>query len=127
MKITRSRTGIAPKWFPFIEDWEMCIASSACPEFKKACRKVFRSRRTQLDQMSDEQKEALIVKAAAAHLLKDWRGAEDDDGEPIPYTAERGVEIFEDPEYHHVYEFVLTTAGDWQQYLKALEEEAEGN
>lgn len=127
VRISKSRTSLAPKWFPFIEDWELCIASSACPEFKKACREVFKTRRTHLNQMSDEAKEKLIVKAAAAHLLKDWRGAEDDDGEPIPYAVERGVEMFEDPEYHHVYEFVLTTAGDWQQHLKELQEEAEKN
>ena len=127
MQIHKSRASIEPKWFPFMEDWELLIASSSCPSFKKACRDVFKSRRTQLTQMSDEEKEALIVKASAAHLLKDWRGAEGPDGEPIPYTVERGVEIFRDPEYHHVYEFVLSTAGDWQQYLKALEEEAEGN
>jgi hypothetical protein len=69
-----------------------------------------------------------VLKECAAHdLLKDWENVNDDEDKPIAYTPERGLEVFRDPRYRDVYQFVMDTAADAAIYRKELAESARGN
>jgi len=38
------------------------------------------------------------IQMVSSYLLLDWRGIEDDNGDPVPFSAERAKEILSDPD-----------------------------
>jgi len=128
-KLRALRATTEPKWFEYVEEVELLIASSGCPEFKQAARAAFKPHRRRLraGQITDKEKEDIVKSAAAEHLLRGWRGLEDDSDESLEYSPAVALELFVDPELYDLYDFVLEKAGDWQEYLKELQEEAGKN
>jgi len=61
----------------------------------------------------------IMKESVAMTILKDWANLEDDDGEPIPFSVEKAIEIFSDPAYQDFYDFVLTTASRRNLYREA--------
>lgn len=48
----------------------------------------------------------LDVEATAKTILMDWDGVDGEDGKPIPYTYEKGIEFLSDPAYDDVFRAV---------------------
>jgi hypothetical protein len=69
----------------------------------------------------------VLKQCAAEELLKGWENVTDDDDKPIEYSPERGLDVFRDPRYRDLYEFVMATAADAAIYRKELAEGARGN
>ena len=69
-----------------------------------------------------------IAKTVAAHCVcKNWRGMDGDDGEPLPYSSETALEIFNDPRYAHYWEHVQGESGLDDEYIAESMEGAAGN
>lgn len=54
----------------------------------------------------------ITARAIAETLLLDWKGIEDDAGQPVPYSQETALEWAEDPEYTSFFSAIEREAND---------------
>jgi len=80
-----------------------------------------------VEEISPSAVEAIQMKAMAKHILLDWRGITDDNGEEIPFSPEKAYEIISDPQYRDFYTLVQTLAADAKNFLDEAEGVDEGN
>jgi len=66
-------------------------------------------------------------KATAKYLLLDWRNLHDDDGNEIPYSETKALELLSDPQYDEFLELVLEYAQDTEIFRAEDEADAEKN
>ena len=107
----------------------LCVASINSKAYKQAREQAMkpylrdmRSGTLTYDDISE-----ILKPAAAEHLLLGWRGLEDDQGKPIPYSVGKALEYFKDPRFDEFYRFVLEIAGEAEVYRQAVLEESEKN
>ena len=115
-----------PKWHDFALDVALQIQRSGTPEYDRYFRKLLRTTRAARGQTpSDEEIETAEKKAMARHCLVGWRGIEDDDGKPIPYSERQALAYFDDPKTYDLYRFVRTVAQvEAVANLEAVEDDA---
>lgn len=63
----------------------------------------------------------------AHHVLRDWSGLEGDDGQPLPFSPAKALELFAHPKLADLYAFVVETARNEDAYREAALEDARGN
>ena len=117
-------------WVPFAEGIEVCIASLNSERFKAARRRLLKPHLRQLRAGTGEAGEKileLIKPAVARFIVVDWRNLQDDDGRPIPYSADKCLELFGDPTLQDFYAWVLNTAGESELFRQELLDDAEKN
>lgn len=68
-----------------------------------------------------------IKEAMAKHVLLDWSGITDDEGNEIRYSAEKALEFFNDPSLRVFYQFVREMAVDESNFRLETFEESAGN
>ena len=122
-------------WVDYVDGARLLVARTGNKHFRDYCRarfgKVGRTFRAEelLTQKNKNgttsREEAIVREGVAKHVLRDWEGIEDDDGNPLPYTPEQGLEAFE--KYPEFLDDVLSVAGDVQNFKDAGVEEATGN
>ena len=66
-------------------------------------------------------------RGVAQYVLRDWSGLEDDDGQPLKYSAEKALELFAHPKLADLYAFVVEAARHEDAYREAALEDARGN
>ena len=60
---------------------------------------------------ADETKaEDVFMRSIAEGVITGWQNLEDDDGKPIPFSAEKAYEIFGNEEYRDFYDFICDTS-----------------
>lgn len=124
-----SREGV---WIPF-EGGELKVARIGTPEWDEA----FNPELEKIEAAAEAQKEAgeeiskaemeemriqAVRKALAAACLKDIRGFEDDDGNPLEITAEIKHALCCSEEYEGFYERILMVANNAAQFRQARNE-----
>ena len=116
-------------WQPYILDIELLIASINNPKYKQERSRLIKphQRRIRSGEMSAEKVLEILKPAVAKHLLLDWKNIEDDNGQPIPYSPEKVLELFNDPTLSDLYDFVLETAGEKELFRKELQQESAKN
>jgi hypothetical protein len=117
-------------WVPFAEGIEVCIASLNTERFKAARRRLLKPHVRELRAGTAEAGERileLIKPAVARFIVVDWRNLQDDEGEPIPYSPEKCLELFHDPTLQDFYAWVLNTAGESELFRQELLDDAEKN
>lgn len=116
-------------WTSYAVGIELKIARLGNPNYRAYMRKIGRPHKAQLRHgLMDDDKLEMLSKEALAHtVLLDWRNVEDDNGTPIQYTPERGLELFEDPEYADLYSFVVDFANTAENYRNQEMQEAVKN
>lgn len=67
------------------------------------------------------------VELLASTVLVGWRDLEDDNGEPLPYSADEAAKILQDPRFADVREFVEREAASRRNYKDAADASAEKN
>jgi hypothetical protein len=67
------------------------------------------------------------LSALGDRAVTDWEELDDDNGDPIPYSAEKCREMLADPEYEIWRTWVMDKAKDRYRFLQALREDALGN
>lgn len=80
-----------------------------------------------LRRMQDQKTRSEAVrKALARHVLLDWKGFTDN-GEEVPYSEKKALELLTDPAYQDFYDLVLQSASDEDLFREEEEEEDAGN
>jgi len=114
-------------WVPWIAGTRLRIARLSNSAFKAMYHRKTKPLERKMREIPDELQEEIIRKCVAHTVLLDWEGFDDDDGSPLEYTPEQGIEMFEDSEWEHLYSFVLETARKDDVYMQEHEEELAGN
>lgn len=116
-------------WFDFSMGIELKIANANNPVFKDYLKKITKPFIQQIRNSPDgsDIQTRLFKKAAARHLVLDWRNIEDDDGNEVPFSSETCLEYFNDPSLREFYNFVVLSANANEMYRQQIEEESEGN
>lgn len=71
--------------------------------------------------------DALIVRATAEAILLDWRNLDDDQGQPLPYSADNAEKLLADPALWPFRNFVEDVSATVRGYVAKAEEDAKGN
>ena len=58
------------------------------------------------------------LRSLCSKVLLNWRGLEDDDDQPIPYSPEKAYEILSDPEYADLRDAVEEISGSQKEYRR---------
>lgn len=66
--------------------------------------------------ISDEVFEKIIAEAMADSILLDWRGIKDDEGNDIPYSKQKALEILTDPAYKDFAELISSLANEAETF-----------
>lgn len=112
------------RWFPWIKGAELRIASFRSKRFKVRLEEL-KEPHAALLSVAPGSTEAMRVeeelsrRAMADCILMDWRGIEGPDGEPIPYTPERGFAVLMDERYEHIVTFISNKASGTSDFLGA--------
>ena len=119
-------------WVPYELDIELKIARVGNAKFDELVRRLaeptLKEQRAKAKKMAEDPLgDEIIMKAAAKHLLVDWKHIEDEEGKPIKYSAAKALELFQDPGLRDLYKFVMATSGESERYRMELDEESAGN
>lgn len=116
-------------WVPYQMGIELKIARLGNPQYQAALRLLTESRKVLLGtkDLSDDQRQDLQREVVAQMILLDWRGVEDDEGNPLAYTPAVALSWFKDPELWRLYNFVLMESLEEEHFRKAALEDASKN
>lgn len=67
------------------------------------------------DELTNKQLTDVFVKAAAKHILLDWKNVTED-GEPIPYTVENGIRLLSNPKLSDFRSQIVLWSQESEQY-----------
>ena len=74
-----------------------------------------------------ETRDKISKKAVAETILLDWKNIDDADGNPIPYSREKALEFFENPELADFYDYVVIVSNQKENYRKQVLVDSEKN
>ena len=99
-------------WVPFEAGIRLKIARLWNEQHARCMAKLNDEKMDRLRSDKDKkQAERDIMRESVARtILLDWENLEDDDGQAIPYSADKALELFNDPRYRDFYDFVIETA-----------------
>jgi hypothetical protein len=107
-------------WVPYKDEVEFLIAAASSKRAVKAYRKFMRpaERRIATGNIKEEAATLIVAQFIAHGLLLDWRGVDDDDGNPLAYTSALGLEVLQQPEMKYIRRFIQDAAAE-QDVFKA--------
>lgn len=84
-------------WHNIGSNVKVCVARSGTPEYNKILTQMSQAQNPEsslmlVGEMSDDQMEDMVevtVKTMARAILKDWKGFDDDDGNPVEFSVEQ--------------------------------------
>lgn len=134
LKLVKKNAPVATtKWVEFDKDTKIELAGIDTPEYQIALERMRRRLRKNDEQFSEgtvgvvagekteHQNHCLLL---ASFILKDWDGAQDEDGNPLKYTPAIGAQMLEgDVEF---FIFVLKQAAEFSAENKGELEETVG-
>lgn len=115
---------------PHAKDLSVLVAEAQNPRFRSELQRLRLRDQHILRAAGDKwaaELQKLTDEAAAATVLLDWRNLEGDDGQPVPYSREKALEILRDPSLWQFRQAVLDFAQHGVAYRKEAEEAALGN
>lgn len=134
--LSKERRGV---WCEYELGIKILIARSTHPEYQKAMRKALKAKRLErgsrvsvsdlLDEIfiDDQEVVSILAPPLAKHILLDWQNIEDDNGNLIPYSQEKALEILIDPELRDFFNFTLAQSSNQTLYRKEEQEESAKN
>lgn len=116
-------------WSTYVPGFDLLIASTATREFEDALRKAMEpwAEAARAGKLTDEIRDATVRDVYAEHVVRDWRGYDDDAGQPVPYSKAAAAELLKDPAMHRLWSWVQTVAGSEARYRVKAKEKALGN
>ena len=98
------------RWFEYALGIEVKVSRMGNPAFQTHIRNLAKRRARGVTQED-------MTKSAVAHtIVTDWKNLSDDNDEAVPYSAEKCLEFFHDPDYYDFYRWVLSVAGDEDEW-----------
>jgi hypothetical protein len=106
-------------WFPYEAEIELKIARWGNERFLAVQRELVEQRKVVLNakELTEEQRLDVNKEAASRAILLDWRNLDDDTG-PVPYTPEKALAFFRDPELQALWSFVLVASVEEANFRK---------
>jgi hypothetical protein len=122
---TKSEDGV---WIEFGAGFELLIARANNAAFKAELARLVKPYQREIarEGMSSRHATDAHTKAQAKCVVLNWRGLEDEDGEPIPYSPEKAFEILSDPRYPELKEFVDIESNNLDNFRAEDQADAEG-
>jgi len=122
-------------WVKYLDDIELCIASTDNAAFVEHKNRLLRPHIRDMrakQAVNDNAAVADIVNeaikpAVARDILRGWKNIQDDDGKDIPYAPQTALDFFRQPSMRDLYKFILEFATEVQNFRQELLEEAEKN
>ena len=114
---------------PALPGLALKVRSIGCDDAQRLLRKQVRDiprarRLTGLDPADERSNMNVVLKKV---ILLDWSGLEDEEGRPIPYSAEMAARLIEEPEYEMFRDAVLFASGAVKDRGVLDLEDASGN
>ena len=108
------------RWVDYAAGIKLLVASINNSQYRQARQRILRPHQHAIRSgtFSPEHIMDLLKPTAARHLLLDWTNLEEEDGQSIPYSADRALKFFRDPAFAELYAFVLETAGESEFFRK---------
>lgn len=112
--------------------WEGDIFLTLAPMHNKRMEEFIRrktmerSRAGRARRLTDEESEQITNEAVARCVLVGWRNLQQN-GEDVPYSWQKALELLTHPGLTHLYRFVMLSSSDDAQYRVELEEDVVGN
>src|SRR5688572_29943461 len=99
---------------PGFGTFEVKISRATSKRARDAYRKYVlpHERKIATGAMSDEDASPMMALYVAHGLLHDWRGGEDDDGNPVPFSVETAIALLSIPEMKDLRGAIQEAAGD---------------
>lgn len=136
MRISRFRTDATKEnegvWVPLgapddPDGFQLKIARLGNPAYEEMLRKIGKPyvRAIRMGTADPKVIADLQKKAMAKHVLKDWKGLQDDDGNPIPYSVEKAYELMSTlPDF---FDLVYSLAQEQDLFRAQLQEDSAKN
>lgn len=88
------------QWVDIGDGVELKIARMGNRKYNETIRRLSKPHKYQIDNdtLPQEISEEIMNKAVAECILLDWKGLEDDDGQPINYSRQKAFELLSDPD-----------------------------
>jgi hypothetical protein len=114
-------------WVDVAEGLRLLVASGDSQAYRKYRNKLLKPylHRVRSRTMSVEDMEKVTRQAMARHVLLGWENLDDDEGNPIPYSREKALEIL--TESREVFNIVGDFANDQAMFRADLQEDAGKN
>lgn len=109
------------------DGFKVCVAHSNSPAYLAFLTKNARGHgrafmKGRLDEKTMLAIKPIMKEAAARHLLVGWEGLEEDDGEDIPFSTAKAVELLTDPECEPLFNMVMEISQDEALFRKEEDE-----
>lgn len=129
-KITRFKSTAAETegvWVDAGAGLRLKIARANNANFDKVLSRLTRPhlQRIRNGSFPDEDMKKLVWQATAETILLDWENLEDEEGNEVPYSPEKALELL--TEYKDFRDMVSSYAQDATLFKQELDEEAKGN
>jgi hypothetical protein len=113
-------------WSPEYEGATFKIAYAGNVTFARVKDRIERPHRRNIEknQVDPKDQRKWMIRALAEAILLDWKGVEDESGQPVPYSAKAGITALTNDESFR--EFVMNFSMELSNYRDA-DKEAEGN
>lgn len=141
-RLSKVRIGDEGRWFTYYEDpdggadMEFKVGSTASASYKRKQRGLGRrhlernpgARFSSTGQVSISDTSLFVMQIdLALELLQDWRGIDNEDGSPDPYSQIRAEEILNDPEHGDIVEFIHDCGNNLAAHAEDAKEDAVKN
>ena len=116
-------------WVPFEDGIEFKIARWGNPAFSKCVEKLSKphQRQFRLRGRKGDAWDKIVWRAAAEHVLLDWKNVDGDNGKPLKYSIEEGIKIFTDDEFAPIADFIVQVANEEAAFYSEQREDAVKN
>lgn len=99
-------------WVDYTCGIRLLIAGIRNNRYKAALESVLKPHMNRIHNglMGPEERLNLIKPAVAQFILLNWENVDGDDGKPLPYSWQKALDAFNDPQMEEFYHFVIETA-----------------
>jgi len=115
--LTKENEGV---WLTFSGDIEVKIANVGNEEYIKLSEKLYKPFKKALrkDTLDSKKHLAIAHKLMVETIILDWKGIDDDNDKPIPYSKEKALEIVQTKKYKKFVDWISNEALDLANFEK---------
>lgn len=130
MKISRFATDLGLEeegvWVDIGEGAQLKVARVGNPRYRSRVRELSKPYKRQIraDILPEDMSDEIVLRAFSETILLDWKGIEDDNGEPIPYSHENAYELLKGL---RDFRTLVADVAQEQETFRRVEAEEEGN
>lgn len=120
----------AAKTFPLSEDASITLMPTSGEASKRAFEKLMEPYSVRLNaggKLTDAENRTLNAKFFAHHIIKDWKGIKDADGNEIEFSPDRAEALLLDKKLERFFLLIIKIANDEDSFKAARDEDDLGN